>query len=183
MFYLLRLDELGSNSLSPFVAFYKRYFINSNKQWHRTETDAFQFGYYYAQFLTFYTIALIFSTTVPSICPANFYFFFTRHIVDYISLLSVHRIEMDSSGNLINSILNFSFIPVLLYHVCMMSFFLVKGKYTAAIITSVIFLLSIIYICFYNSKYILDTLALHEKLKVYEPTEDAIPSNEVNKWR
>jgi hypothetical protein len=90
---------------------------------------------------------------------------------------------MDSAGNLINNILNFSCIPVMFYHICMMSFFLVKTQFTAAIITSVIFVLSIIYICFYNSNYIFDPYSLHEKLKVYEHSDEKIPTEEVNKWR
>ena len=183
IFYLLRLDEIFTNSFSPFFTFYKRYFINSSKQWHRNESDIFQFGYYYAQFLTFYTTALVFSTTVPSICPATLYLFTFRHFVDSYSLLTVHRSEIDSSGNLINSILNFSFISLILYHFCMMSFFLVKGKYTAAVITSVILIVSVVYTCLFNSKYIFDTYSLHEKLDMYEHQEEKISFTEINKWR
>lgn len=183
VFYLLRLDEIFSNSCSSFVAFFKRYFINSGKQWHRSEADVFQFGYFYAQFLTFYTIALVFSSTVPFICSATFLFMGLRHMVDSVGLLSVHRNEIESSGTLINDILNFAFIPVLLYHFCMMSFFLVKAKYTAMIITAVVCLLSILYTFFFNSKYLFDFYSLHEQLKVYEHPDDVVSFEEVNKWR
>lgn len=183
VFYLLRLDEIFMNSFSPFVAFYKRHFINAGKQWHKREGDCFQFGYFYAQFLTFYTISLVFSSTVPFISASTFYFFAFRHLIDGISFLTIHRNEIDSSGTLINSVLNFSCIPVLFYHFCMTSFFLIKEKYTASIITLSILIISIIYICYYNSKYIFDIYSLHEKLKVYEPTNEKIPYEEINKWR
>jgi hypothetical protein len=183
IFYFLRLDEIFLNSLSPFVAFYKRYFINTGKAWHRNEGDAFQYGYFYAQFLTFYTISLVFSTTVPFICPATFYFFIMRFMTDSVSLLTVHREEIDSSGNLINNILKFSSLPVYFYHACMISFFLVQTKYTAAIITVAVLVVSLFYGFFSNSKYIFDIYSLHEKLKVYEHTEESIPNSEINKWR
>jgi hypothetical protein len=183
LFYLLRLDEIFINNFSPFFTFYKRYFINSNKQWHRQETDAFQFGYYYAQFLTFYTIFLVFSTTVFMVSPAVIYFLIFRHVVDFISLLNVHRHETDSSGELVNSILNFSCLPVILFQLSMMSYFLVKINYPAVGVTFVIFIISTIYIYKFNSQYIFDVYALHENLKVYEHEGDRIDFQEVNKWR
>lgn len=96
--YLLRLDELSMNSFSPFITFYRRHFINNGKQWHRRETDIFQFGYFYAQMLTIFSIGLVFSSTIPLICLVCWFFFSLRHVVDFVILLTVHRNEMDSSG-------------------------------------------------------------------------------------
>jgi hypothetical protein len=183
LFYFLRLDELFLNSLSTFVAFYSRHFINNGHQWHRKETDVFQFGYFYAQFLTFYTINLIFSSTVPFICPATLYFFALRHFSDATSLLTVHRNEIDSSGHMVNNILNFSSIPLIFFHLCMTSFFLVKEIYYAATITITILILSLIYIWHFSSSYIFDVYSLHEKLKEYEMKGELISHSEVNKWR
>lgn len=183
IFYLLRLDEVFLNSCSPFIAYYKRYFTNNGKSWHRSELDVFQFGYFYAHMLTIYTISLVFSTTIPFISAAALYFFSVRHISDGISLLSVHRQEIDSSGNIINKILNYSWIPVAIYQSGMISLFLVNRQYSPAIVTSILLVISMVYSYFFQSKYIFDIYALHEKLKVYEHTEEKISGREINLWR
>ena len=184
IFNLLRISEISSNTFSPFVAFYKRYFANIGKYWHRKEGDVFEYGYSYAQYLTFYSISLLFSSTVPFICIAGLYFFSMRHITDFISLLMVHGNEIDSSGNLINSILKYTILPIILYHISMTSFFFIKLKYTAAIITLIILVISIVYF-FYslNTKYIVDIYSLHENLKVYEHQNIDLSYIELNKWR
>jgi len=179
----MRLDEIIFNSFSPFVAYYKRYFINNGKPWHRKEVDVFQFGYFYAIILTIYTIFLVFSTTIPFICPTALYFFVLKHISDGICLLTVHRQEIDSSGNIINKILNYSWIPVVIYNSAMISFFLVNSKYVPAIITSVLLITSILYSYFFHSKYIFDIYALHDKLKDYEHSKEKISNREINLWR
>lgn len=183
MFYILRLDEIFNNSLSPFIAYYKRHFANIGKQWHRQEGDIFQFGYFYAQMLTFYTICLVFSSTVPFIVIASLYFFFLRHISDFYSLLCIHRMEIESSGYLINKIINFSNIPVLFYQISILSFFIIKQKYNDAIIIFVIFVVSVIYAFCSSENYILDIYALHDSLKVYDNIDTGISQNELNKWR
>lgn len=184
IFYFLRLDELFQNSLSPFVTYYKRYFVNNGKQWNRKEMDVFQFGYFYAQLLTFYSICLIFSSTVPILSVATLYFFVIRHLTDFISFLTVHRSEMDSNGNLINNILNFSWIPPLFYHLCMTSFFLVQRRYTAGIITLVVMFLSLLYfIIYFKTTYIFDIYSDHEKLKEYDHAEIELENVEITKWR
>ncbi len=184
MFNLVRLSEILNNTFSPFVAFYKRYFTNIGKFWHRKEGDIFEFGYFYAQLMTFYSIALLFSSTVPFICIAALYLFSMRHITDFIGLLNVHGNEIDSTGNLINSIMKYNIFPVGLYHISMMSFFFIKGKYSACIVTIIIFIISIIYyLWIFNTKYIVDIYALHENLKVYEYHDIEVSNLELNKWR
>ncbi len=183
MFYILRLDELFVNSLSPFIAFYKRHFANVGKQWHRQEGDIFQYGYFYAQMLTFYTVCMVFSTTVPFIVIASLYFFFSRHVSDFYSLLCIHRMEIESTGYLINKILNFSNFPVLFYQVSILSFFIINQKYNDSIIIFIIFLISVIYAIYSSENYILDIYALHDSLKVYDNIQTGISQNELNKWR
>ena len=100
-FYLTRLDELIKNSFSPFFAFYNRHFINTSKPWIRKEGDLFNFGFFYAHMLTIYSIALVFSSTVPFVCFAAFIYFSLKHGVDFINLLTLHRAETDSSGDLV----------------------------------------------------------------------------------
>jgi len=183
MFYILRLDDICNNSLSPFFAYYKRHFANIGKQWHRQEGDIFQFGYFYAQMLTFYTICLVFSSTVPFILIASLYFFFLRHVSDFYSLLCIHRMEIESSGYLINKILNFANLSVLFFQMSYLSFFIIKQKYNDAIIILIIFIISIIYAFYTSDNYILDIYALHDSLKVYDNVDAGISQNELNKWR
>jgi len=183
MFYILRLDELFMNSLSPFFAYYKRHFSNIGKQWHRQEGDIFQFGYFYAQLLTFYTMALVFSSTVPFILIATLYFFSLRNISDFYSLLCIHRMEIESSGYLINKILKFSNLPVLFYQLSILSYFIIRQKFSDAIIVFVIFLISLIYALSNLDTYILNIYALHDSLKVYDNYNYGISQNELNKWR
>ena len=183
MFYFLRLNEIFVNSLSPFISFYKRHFSNIGKQWHREEGDIFEYGYFYAQMLVFYTISLVFSSTVPFILVAGLYFFFIKHLSDFYCILCIHRMEIESSGYLINKIFNYSYIPVLLYQCSLLSFFLIKQKFNDSFILLGIFLISLCYSVYSSSKYILDIYSLHDALKVYDNNSEGISINELNKWR
>lgn len=98
IFYLTRLGELIGNRLSSFFAFYKRYFLNIGNPWQRRDKDIFQYGFFFANMLSIYTIIVIFSSTVPFICFAGLYYFIIKHIIDMICLLTINREEMDSSG-------------------------------------------------------------------------------------
>jgi hypothetical protein len=98
MFYLTRLGELLTNRFSSFFAFYKRYFLNIGNPWQRRDRDIFQYGFFYANMISIYTIVVIFSSTVPFICLAGLYYFIVKHIIDMICLLTINREEMDSSG-------------------------------------------------------------------------------------
>jgi hypothetical protein len=184
IYNLLRLSDIFTNSFSSFVAYYKRYFSNIGKYWHRRAGDIFQYGYFYAIYLTVYSIGLIFSSTVPFICLATLYFLYSRHVVDFINLLTVHGSEIESAGNLINYVFKFNILPILFYHISMISFFLIQGKYYLAIIVIVLSVLCFIFWTFkFNTKYIIDVYALHESLKVYELHNHEVSENELNKWR
>lgn len=65
----------------------------------------------------------------------------------------------------------------------MISYFIVKKNKNELIISIVILCLSIIYILFFSSKYLLDIYALHSRVKEYELDEQRIPLEEFNKWR
>lgn len=102
IYYLLRIDELTANSFSTFVTFYKRYFTNNGKPYHRKPEEIFQYGYFYAQMLTILSISIVFASNVPFVGLVALFYFFCRHISDFLSLLMVHRIEMDSCGMLVS---------------------------------------------------------------------------------
>ena len=100
-FYLTRIDELLKNSFSPFFSYYNRFFINTSNPWIRKERDLFQFGFFYAQMLAIYSIALMFSSTVPFVCFAAVMYFGLKHATDFTNLLTLHRQESDSGGHLV----------------------------------------------------------------------------------
>ena len=183
VYYLLRLDELIFNSFSPILTFYYRHFINTGNQRHRNEGSCFFYGFFYAQMMVFYTICLVFSSTVPLIPLAGIYLFIIKHITDFISLLMVHGCEMDSNGKLINCILNYSSISIFIFHGCMISLFLVKEKYTACVTVVVICLMSGFYAWKTTSDYIFDFYALHERLNKYDELSGEVSKNEINVWR
>lgn len=183
IFYLLRTDELIFNSFSPQIVFYKRHFINTGHVWHRKEADCFLFGYFYAQFLVFYTITLVFSSTMPILSLVSLYYFIFRHFSDFASFLMVHGQEIDSNGKLVNHILNFSFISVLLFHLAMLSLFVVREQYNSVIALALIILMSLGYVIFFNSSYLIDIYSLHQQLKHYEHPQEVMTINELNKWR
>lgn len=97
----MRMGETMSNKFSTFMANHKRLFMNSGKHWIREEKDIFQFGFFYAQMMVMYSIVMVFSSMVPFISVAGVYFFCSRNLIDFNSLLTVHKIEIDSSGEMV----------------------------------------------------------------------------------
>lgn len=191
MFYLMRMGEFLSNKLSTFMAYHKRFFMNAGKHWIREEKDVFQYGYFYGQMMVIYSICLVFSTMVPLVTVAGVYFFASRHLIDFNSLLTVHRVEMDSSGEMvraslifqINTALKYSNIPIILFQLCMTCFFFVNSKYLACILGASIFIVSLVYMIASHSQYIFDIFSLSEKLQNYEHSNSRISINEISKWR
>ena len=107
IFELNKITEVIMNRFHIFFVFYKRYFLFSNENhWRRNEKDIFEYGYYYACMITFLTVIMIFSSTVPLIIVGGLYYFIIKHLIDSINILTVYRREMDSNGDLVNSILH-----------------------------------------------------------------------------
>ena len=184
VYYLLRLDELIFNAFSTEVTFYIRHFMNTGHYWHRDETYCFLYGYFYAQFMVFYTICLVFSNSNGFVLLAGIYFFCLRHIGDYISLLSIHGLEIDSNGKLINHILNYNFIPLLIYQTFAIAKCLYKEKYiSSGIIAGIIIISAIYHFIEFNNEYLVDIYTLNKELSNYEQHNSAISHNEINKWR
>jgi hypothetical protein len=95
------MGEIISNKFSTFITYHKRFFMNSGKHWIREEKDIFQYGFFYAQMMVIYAIVLVFSSMIPLISIAGVYFFLAKHFVDFLNILTVHKVEMDSSGQLV----------------------------------------------------------------------------------
>jgi Calcium-dependent channel, 7TM region, putative phosphate len=60
-YHLMRMGEIMNSFGSSWIAFYKRHYLQDNERWRKKESDIFQYGYFYAQMLTAYTITLSYS--------------------------------------------------------------------------------------------------------------------------
>jgi hypothetical protein len=92
-----------------------------------------------------FSIALIFSSTVPIVTLAAFLFLGLRHVVDCLQLLTYFRREIDSSGKLISTVTNTVLLFVIMYQMCMMGFFIIKKRPTEAMATCLILVISIMF--------------------------------------
>ena len=65
--------------------------------------------------LTIFGICIFFSSTVPMVSLASAVYMGLKHLVDSLNLLTVHRKEIDSQGNLIDITTNSALVFVVLY--------------------------------------------------------------------
>ncbi len=98
---LLRFGDVASSYCSPWLAHFERKYLNDSSPWRRKEDYMFNYGFFYAYYLTLFTIAILFSTTVPLITVAGAIFFGIVHMVDGYRILTVHLKEMESGGGLV----------------------------------------------------------------------------------
>ena len=169
VYYFLRLDELMFNAFSTQVSFYKRHFINTGHSWHRNEEDCFYFGYFCSQYLVFYTICLVFANFNPILPLVGIYFFMIRHFGDFASLLTVHLNEIDSNGKFINKLVNYSIVPILIFHIFMIFDCINHDKFTEAIIISFIMITSISYFYFtYDADYMMAIYSYNKQFDNYQ---------------
>ena len=169
VYYFLRLDELMFNAFSTQVSFYKRHFINTGHSWHRNEEDCFYFGYFCSQYLVFYTICLVFANFNPILPLVGIYFFMIRHFGDFASLLTVHLNEIDSNGKFINKLVNYSIVPILIFHIFMIFDCINHNKFTEAIIISFIMITSISYFYFtYDADYMMAIYSYNKQFDNYQ---------------
>ena len=95
--------------------------------------------------MTVFSISLFFSSTVPLVTIAGCFFFFMRHLVDCLQLLTYYRKEIDSSGRLISTVTNSALVLVILYQMSMMAFFTIKKKDMEAMIVCFILVVSTLF--------------------------------------
>lgn len=141
----MNVQDIVFSYFSPWLALQKRIYFNDQAPWRRKEDFCFQYGYFYAQMMTVFCIALIFSSTVPIVTLAAFLFMGLRHVVDCLQLLTYFRREIDSSGKLISTVTNTALLFVIMYQMCMMGFFIIKKRPTEAMATCLILVISIIF--------------------------------------
>ena len=102
---LVRPGEIAMAFFSPWLAHYRRKYLNDMQPWRRREGMVFLYGYYYAQELAIFSIVLVFASHIPVISICGFLFFATRHLLDSYNLLTVNRKEIDSSTKMFQKIL------------------------------------------------------------------------------
>ena len=144
-FYLMNAVDVFFAYFSPWLALEKRKIFTDSAHWRRQESLCFQYGFFYAQMMTVFAIALLFSSTVPIVTLAACLFMGLRHIVDCFQLLTFFRREVDSSGKLITTVTNTALIFVLLYQMCMMTFFVIKERPMEASATCLVLVISTLY--------------------------------------
>jgi hypothetical protein len=93
------------NYLSPWLVDYRRKYMNDSQHWRRKPEYVFQYGYFYSQMMTIFTISMLFSSTAPLVTFVGCVFFLIRNGVDSYTLLTVHRKEIESKLSIFHKIL------------------------------------------------------------------------------
>lgn len=114
-YYLLQFQDFINAHFSPWLAVMKRQVYQDTEPWLRKEGNNFMYGYHYASMLTIFGICIFFSSTVPMVSVASAFYAGTKHLVDGLNLITVHRKEIDSQGQLIDVATNAALIFVVLY--------------------------------------------------------------------
>mmetsp|Transcript_31833 Transcript_31833/g.23555 ORF Transcript_31833/g.23555 Transcript_31833/m.23555 type:complete len:160 (-) Transcript_31833:139-618(-) len=96
--------------------------------------------------ITAFAICLIFSSTVPLVTLAACLFISMRHVVDCFYLLTYFRKEIDSSGKLISTVTNSILMFLLIYQICMLTFFIIKKRPVEAMAVLTVMISSVFYI-------------------------------------
>lgn len=102
---LVRPGEIAYSFFSPWLAHFRRKYLNDSQAWRRREDMVFPYGFYYAQHLVIFSIVLIFASMVPMVTFAGLLFFGMRHLIDSYNLLTNNRKEIDSSSKVFQNIL------------------------------------------------------------------------------
>ena len=138
-FYLLRLSDLFLNFFDRKLVAEKREARLKWKNWLRDETENFQYGYFFANAVIYLIVVLVFSTTVPAVSMSGFFLFLLRLICDCYELISAHRKEMDSGGNLINKVIMCCCFGGIFFQVLILAYYSVnKLKYNVFIMAALI---------------------------------------------
>ncbi|CAI2383929.1 unnamed protein product [Moneuplotes crassus] len=152
IFYLLRLGDLINGYLSPYYCTYIRDKFNSDQGWRRNPEAVFQYGYFYSQIVTAFTIIVLFSSTAPVIALLGSMFYYLKLLVDSHLLISVHKKEMDSSVYLYKRVITMLIVSLLFYQCVIILFFYFNDQFIATFIVGIILFLTFICICNISSE-------------------------------
>lgn len=136
LFYLLRLGEIILFSFSPWLTDYVRTKFNTTQSWRRRPDYTFQYGYFYSQLVTVFTIIILFSSTSPMVVIAGAFYYWMRNIVDAHLLMSVHRKEMDSGVRMFQRIISLILFSLILYQLFIALYFYLNSMIIQCYIVS-----------------------------------------------
>lgn len=128
VFYLLRIGEVINFKLSPSFTNYIRTKFTTNQAWRRRPEYVFQYGYFYSQIVTIFTIIILFSSTAPVIALVGAFYYFVRTTIDSHLLMSVHKKEMDSGVTFYQRILSFIVFSLICYQMTMILHFYLNSQ-------------------------------------------------------
>ena len=123
LFYFLRCGELMINYVSPWLVDYRRKYMNDNQPWRRKPEYVFQYGYFFAQMMTIFTISMLYSSTAPLVTFVGWIFYILRNIWDSYNLLTVHRKEIESKLSIFHKILLCLLFSLLAYQLFILGYF------------------------------------------------------------
>ncbi|KAM3142634.1 hypothetical protein pb186bvf_005293 [Paramecium bursaria] len=176
---LLRLDEIFTSWLSAAYADYKR--INIEKYF-QDMNDMFNYGYYYGQQITVLYIVYTFSTNIPIINIMGVLYYFCKHFVDSLNLLTVFNQEINSKNKLIFRAVQSSLWAIVPLQVLGLVIYILESN-KVFILLSVIMIMAQIIGVVYFDKLITDkqTIFLEQIKMLYSGITD--PNYLHNKYR
>ena len=138
-FYFLRCGELMINYISPWLVDYRRKYMNGSQQWRRKPVHIFQYGYFYSQMMTIFTISMLYSSTSPLVAFVGCIFFLLRNIVDSYNLLTVHKKEIESKLSIFHKILPCLLFSLLAFQLFILGYFYLNDlTYQTGIISLIV---------------------------------------------
>jgi len=178
MFYLLRLGEILAYYLSPRVTDYMRSGLINNQGWRRPSNMSFQYGYFYSQMITVFTIVVLFSSVSPLVGIAGTFYYILRNIVDSHLLMSVHKKEMHSGVTMFQRISSLLLFSLMLYQAWMLVYFFMNNHLFQAICVTIM-------LCATAAIFIILRADLHyiNLLKEYSRREKGVVDNELKVFR
>ena len=177
IFYLLRIGEMVVFNFSPAFSHYIRTKFNTTKSWRRKPEYVFQYGYFYSQMATIFTIVVLFSSTAPIIAFLGAFYYFVRHTVDAHLLMSVHKKEIDSGVSLFKNIIPVLLFSLICYQMWMILYFYLNFQVFACyVITIMMFATFCLLFLFKSERPTIDLL------KLYSRKDDDLDGNRISRF-
>ncbi|CAI2384011.1 unnamed protein product [Moneuplotes crassus] len=175
IFYLLRMGEVIVMNFSPAFAHYVRTKFTTTQEWRRKPEYVFQYGYFYSQMVTIFTIVILFSSTAPLIAALGAIYYVIRNCIDGHLLISVHKKEIDSGIELFNSIIPCLLFSLICYQAFMLIYFYLNAQIVPTYIISIMVFLTLIFLFVVRSQ-----RATIHLLKLYAKREDELGDHAIN---
>ena len=151
--------------------------------WRRPISFTFQYGYFYAQIMTIFSIILIYSSTVPIITLAGALFLFLKHGVDSFNIITWHRKELESKSEVLNHIIFTGQIILVLYQSAVLVFFSMNDKHVQSFLIAITLIITILVIILTN-EHVFEPEKIPSLVMVERANESLdFVDNPIRKWR